>query len=121
MVRGSNELRQYAIRRPVENTYLVRQLDRRRLRELLGVFGIVCLVGSGLLAYTWVHIEIMRTGYQVNDLERTLERLQEEERRYRLEASFLAHPRQLEERSAEELGMVTPTLEQTVFFHEMVP
>lgn len=114
-------MRQYAIRRPVENTYLVRQLDRRRVRELLGVFGVVCLVGGGLLAYTWVHIEIMRTGYQINDLERHLERLQEEERRYRLEASYLAHPRHLEERSAVELGMVTPDLEQTVFEHELTP
>lgn len=114
-------MRQYAIRRPVENTYLVRQLDRRRLRELLGVFGIVCLVGGGLLAYTWVHIEIMRTGYRINDLEHSLGRLQEEERRYRLEASYLAHPHQLEERSGHELGMVAPELDQTVFFHELVP
>lgn len=120
-MRGSKELRQYAIRRPVENTYLVRQLDRRRLRELIGVFGIVCLVGGGLLAYTWVHIEIMRTGYRINDLEHTLERLQEEERRHRLEASYLAHPLQLEERSARELGMIAPELEQTVFFHELAP
>ena len=114
-------MRQYAIRRPVENTYLVRQLDRRRVRELLGVFGVVCLVGGGLLAYTWVHIEIMRTGYHVNDLERQLETLREDERRYRLEASYLTHPRLLEERSADELGMVPPTLDQTVFAQELTP
>ena len=62
-------MRQYAIRRPVENTYLVRQRDRRRVRDLVGVLVVVCLAGCGLLAYTWMHVEILQSGYAATKLE----------------------------------------------------
>lgn len=114
-------MRHYAIRRPVANTYLVRQRDRRRLRDLLAVLVAVFLVGGGLLAYTWVHIEIMRTGYRTNDLERQLETLEEQERHRRLQASYLTHPARIESRSRRELGMTQPSIEQTLFFGELVP
>ena len=114
-------MRQYAIRRPVANTYLVRQRDRRRMRDLLAVLVAVFLVGGGLLVYTWIHIEIMRTGYLINDLERQLETLEEQERHHRLEASYLTHPARLERRARRELGMVPPSIEQTLFHQELVP
>jgi len=113
-------MRQYAIRRPVENTYLVRQRDRRRVRDLVSVLLAVSLAGGGLLAYTWIHIEILRTGYLVTELEQALEVLLEEERRYRLEASLLTRPEGIEARAREELGMVSPSLQQTVFWREIV-
>lgn len=113
-------MRQYAIRRPVENTYLVRQRDRRRVRDLLGVLLAVSLAGGGLLAYTWIHIEILRTGYLVTELEQSLENLLEEERRARLEASLLTRPEGIEARARKELGMASPRLEQTIFWREVV-
>lgn len=114
-------MRQYAIRRPVENTYLVRQRDRRLMRELVSVLLAVALVGGGLLAYTWVHVEILRTGYRVNELERKLQGLRKEERRHRLTVSRLTNPQRIEERASQELGMRAPNLEQTVFFAEVTP
>ena len=48
-------------RRPVVNTYLVRERDRRRLRELALVLLVVLCLGGGLLAYTWIHLEVTRT------------------------------------------------------------
>lgn len=113
-------MRQYAIRRPVENAYLVRQRDRRLARDLLSVLLAVSMVGGGLLAYTWIHIEILRTGYLVNELERELNHLLEEERRYQLEASYLTHPERIEKRAREELGMQVPSLDQTLFYEELV-
>ena len=113
-------MRQYAIRRSVENTYLVRQRDRRRVRELAGVLLAVFLTGGGLLAYTWIHIEILRTGYLVTKLDQQLAVLQEEERRHRLEAARLTRPDRLENRARQELGMTPPTLEQTLFFEEIL-
>lgn len=110
---------QYAIRRPVENTYLVRQRDRRRVRDLVSVLLAVSLAGGGLLAYTWIHIEILSTGYRVTGLEQTLEVLLEEERRYRLEAAQLTFPDGIGTRAREELGMASPSLGQTVFWREI--
>ena len=112
-------MQQYAIRRPVENTYLVRQRDRRRVRDLVSVLLAVSLAGGGLLAYTWIHIEILRTGYLVTELEQTLEVLLEEERRFRLEASQLTRPEGIAARAREELGMTPATLGQTVFWREI--
>lgn len=113
-------MRHYAIRRPVANTYLVRQRDRRLMRDLLAVLLAVALVGTALLAYTWVHIEILRAGYRTTELEHQLDSLREEERRLRLHASELRHPARIEERARHELGMAEPAIEQTLFYRELV-
>ena len=113
--------RAYAIKRPVENEFLVRQRDRRIVRELLGFALIVLVLGGALLAYTWVHIEILRTGYEVTRLEKELHTLTEQERRLRLEAARLSHPQRVKERAIRDLGMETPKLEQTVFYQELMP
>lgn len=110
----------YAVHRPVENAYLVRERDRRLLRELAAVVGAVLILGGGLLAYTWVHIEILRTGYRVDEMEKRLHKLTETERQWRLEAAYLAHPERLAERAEKKLGMVEPTLDQTLFYEELV-
>ena len=110
----------YTIHRRVENTYLVRERDRRLIRELLGVVVLVVVLGGGLLAYTWVHIEILETGYRIDGFEKELHELREEERRRRLEASYLAHPQRVDDRARLELGMRPPTLQQTLFYEELV-
>ena len=56
----------YAVRRPVVNSYLVRERDRRRLRELGLVLLLVLTLGGGLLGYTWIHLEVLRTGFRVS-------------------------------------------------------
>ncbi len=110
----------YVVHRSVENTYLVRQRDQRRLRELASVAAAVLVLGGGLLAYTWVHVEMLRTGYRVDDLERELQQLLEAERKWRLEAAFAAHPERLGRRAREEIRMTAPSLEQTLFYEEIV-
>jgi len=109
----------YAFRRPVANTYLVRERDRRRWRELALVLLVVLCLGGGLLAYTWIHLEVTRTGYEIDTLEKRLGELTQKERQLRLEASYLAGPSQIEQRAVRELGMQPPALEQVVFWEEI--
>ena len=109
----------YAFRRPVVNTYLVRERDRRRQRELAVVLLAVLCLGGGLLAYTWIHLEVLRTGYKIDALERRLTELSQQERQLRLEASYLASPTQIERRALKDLGMQPPALEQVVFWEEL--
>lgn len=109
----------YAFRRPVVNTYLVRERDRRRQRELALVLLVVLGLGGGLLAYTWIHLEVLRTGYEIDSLEKRLGELTQRERQLRLEASYLAGPSQIEARAEKELGMRSPALEQVVFWEEL--
>lgn len=109
----------YALRRPVVNTYLVRERDRRRLRELVAVLGVVVCLGGGLLGYTWMHLEVLRAGYRIDALEKELRELERVERQLRLEAAYLASPPQIERRAAKELGLRRPALEQVIFWEEL--
>ena len=97
------------------NAYLVRERDRKRLRELLLVALLVLPLGVGLLADIWIHLGVIQTGYRLNELERTLSGLERQERRLRLEASYLASPQRIERLALEELGMAEPVPEQLVF------
>lgn len=109
----------YALRRPVVNAYLVRERDRRRARELLLVLLVVVSLGGGLIAYIWIHLQVLSTGYHIDELERELVELNRKERQLRLEAAYLASPSQVERRAVEELGMQPPALEQVVFWEEL--
>ena len=109
----------YAFRRPVLNTYLVRERDRRLVRELALVLLVVVLLGGGLLAYTWIHLEALRTGYRIDLLDHQLHDLAQSERQLQLEASYLASPPRIEERAVRELGMQQPTLDQVLFWEEL--
>src|SRR4029077_18469813 len=81
---GSEALRNaYAFTLPVTNTYLVRERDRRRVRELALVLLVVLCLGGGLLAYTWIHLEVTRTGYRIDKLEHELAARTREERQLR--------------------------------------
>jgi cell division protein FtsL len=109
----------YAFTRPVANSYLVRERDRRRVRELALVLLVVLCLGGGLLAYTWIHLEVTRTGYRIDKLERELEEQTRKERELRLEAAYLASPTRIEQRAVAELGMQPPSLEQVIFWEEL--
>ena len=106
---------EYAIRRPVVNAYLVRERDRKRLRELALVTLLILPLGVGLLADIWIHLRVIETGYRLNELERSLRQLEQQERRLRLEASYLASPQRVERLATEELGMIEPAPEQLLF------
>jgi hypothetical protein len=111
----------YTVRRPVVNAYLVRERDRRRLRELGLVLAAVFPLGLGLLAYTWLQLETLRVGYRIETLERRSHQLQQVERQLRLEAAYLANPARLAERAADDLGLAAPRLEQVLFLQEIAP
>jgi cell division protein FtsL len=109
----------YAFTRPVANSYLVRERDRRLLRELLLVLLVVVCLGGGLLAYTGIHLEVTRTGYRIDKLERELDEQTRKERELRLVAAYLASPTRIEQRAVAELGMQPPALEQVIFWEEL--
>lgn len=109
----------YAFRRPVANTYLVRERDRRLRRELFAVVGVVLSLGGGLLGYTWMHLALLDTGYRIVALEREARDLAQEERRLSLETAYLASPGRVEARAAKELGMQSPAIDQVVFWEEI--
>lgn len=105
----------YAVHRPVDNEYLVRERDRRRLRELALVLLVLAPVALSLSAFTWIHLQVLDAGYDIAGLEARLHELEREESRLRLEAAYLAGPGLIERRATEELGLRPPELDQLVF------
>ena len=108
----------YAVRRPVVNAYLVRQRDRRRLRELAWVVVTALPLAVALLAYTWLQLETLRIAYRIGAAEREVHRLAQVERQLRLEAAYLANPERLRARAGEELGLVEPAPDQVLLLEE---
>lgn len=105
----------YVVHRPVVNAFLVRERDRKRLRELLWVMILVLPLAAGLWMDIWVHVRVIRTGYRINELESVLDDLGQRERRLRLEASYLSSPQRVEALAIEELGMLEPRPEQLIY------
>ena len=99
----------YSVRRPVVNAYLVRERDRRRLRDLLLVVAAIAPLGIGLAGYTWLQLETLRVAYRIESLEREL----------RLEAAWLSSPDRLATRARGELGLAEPAVDQVLFAQEL--
>lgn len=105
----------YTVHRPVVNEYLVRERDRRRLRDLGRVALILAPAALALSLFTWIHLEVLDAGYKIEELEETLHRLERRESRLRLESSYLASPDLIERRATGELDMKPPEIRQLVF------
>lgn len=112
----------YAVHRPVANEYLVRERDRRRLRDLVLVVLVLAPIALALTGFTWIHLQVLDAGYDIDALERQLHDLERQESRLRLESSYLSNPDLIERRAREELGMRPPTVDQLVFLeHDQAP
>ena len=108
----------YAIRRPVANTYLVRERDRRRWRELGLVLLFVVPVGVALLTYASVHLRVLELGLEITALERRLDEARDEQSRLRREAAALADPARVEVEAREQLGLERPTTARVLYAQE---
>lgn len=109
----------YVVRRPVVNSYLVRQRDRKRRKELGLVLVVILPLAIGLLGYVWLNLELIDLGYEVHDLERTLKHQEQRQRELFVESAYLSSPAQVQSRASAELGMVPATLDKVVFLEEI--
>jgi cell division protein FtsL len=112
---------EYAIKKDVRNNPIVREVDETRQRDLwksVGVAGFLVLV---LLFSAWQHFELLRHGYQIEELQR--ERAAEEEaaRQLRLEIETLKSPKRIESLATGQLHLVAPSLEEAVVLERIVP
>lgn len=111
----------YAVHRTVVNSFLVRERDRKRLRELMSVVLIILPLAVALLATIWIHLEVLGVGYRIDALEDRLDLVSRGEQQLRLEAAYLASPDRIERLAIEELGMRAPSLDSLVFAEELEP
>jgi cell division protein FtsL len=111
---------EYAIRKDVRNNPIVREVDQARQRELWTSVGIGGLLVLALLFSAWQHFELLRHGYQVEELQR--QRAVEEEvgRRLRLEIDTLNSPKRIEKLAIERLHLVPPSRDEAIVLERIV-
>src|ERR671936_680463 len=112
---------EYAVKKDVRNNPIVREVDEARQRELWKSVGVAAVLVVVLLFSAWQHFELLRHGYQVEEIQR--ERAAEEEtaRRLRLEIETLKSPKRIEKLAIERLHLVPPSHEDAVVLERIVP
>ena len=73
---------EYAIKKDVRNNAIVREVDESRQREMWKSAGVGAFLVGVLLFSAWQHFELLRHGYQIEELQR--QRAAEEEINRRL-------------------------------------
>jgi cell division protein FtsL len=112
---------EYAIKKDVRNNPIVREMDEARQRELwrsVGVAGFLVLV---LLFSAWQHFELLRHGYQVEEMQRQRATEEEAGRRLRLEIDSLRSPKRIEKLAIEQLHLVTPSRDEAIVIERVLP
>lgn len=106
----------FLLSKRVGNEQLVREVDRKRHRELvmLAITGLA--LAAAVLAYAWQHFEMIRIGYRVEELRLEQERLLKVQRQLSLERATLTSPGRVESIATHQLGMTPPTVSQIVVF-----
>jgi cell division protein FtsL len=112
---------EYAIKKDVRNNPIVREVDEARQRELwktVAVAGFLVLV---VLFSAWQHFELLRHGYELEQLQR--ERAAEEEigRHLRLEIETLRSPERIETLATERLHLVAPETGDAIVIERVLP
>jgi hypothetical protein len=109
----------YAYHRAVENSWLVRQRDRRRRREQLRVLLYLLPLAAALVGYTWLHVKVLDVGYEIGGLERQLVELERQRGELALEVAQRSSLPAVEQRAADELGLVDQAAERTIFWQQL--
>lgn len=80
---------QYAQKKQIENTYIVRERDRRRSREFLAVLAIGVPLGLFLWLFTWQNLQVITLGRETTRLQEIKLDLEKTNKRLRLEVERL--------------------------------
>ena len=112
---------EYAIKKDVRNNPIVREMDEARQRELwrsVGVAGFLVLV---LLFSAWQHFELLRHGYQVEEMQRQRATEEEAGRQLRLEIDSLRSPKRIETLATGQLHLVAPSRDEAIVIERVLP
>jgi cell division protein FtsL len=112
---------EYAIKKDVRNNPIVREMDEEKQRELWKSVGIAGFLVAVLLFSAWQHFELLRHGYQVEELQRQRTAEEENARRLRLEIETLQSPKRIETLATRQLHLVAPSRDEAIVIERVVP
>jgi len=111
---------EYAIKKDVRNNPIVREVDETRQREMwksVGVAGLLVLV---LLFSAWQHFELLRHGYQIEEMQRQRAAEEETARRLRPEIETRKSPKRIEAPATGPLHLVATTRDEAIVLGRVV-
>ena len=79
----------YTQKKPIDNTHIVRERDRRRNRELAAVLSLGVPIGLFLLLFTWQNLEVIRLGREATRLQTNLKDVEAEHKALQAELDHL--------------------------------
>ena len=112
---------EYAIKKDVRNNPIVREIDEARQRELWRSVGLASLLVLVLLFSAWQHFELLRHGYELEEMERQRAELDELNRQYRLEIETLRSPKRVEMLATQKLHLVRPSQDEAIVIERIQP
>ena len=112
---------EYAIKKDVRNNPIVREVDEARQRELWKTIAIAGFLVLVLLVSAWQHFELLRHGYEVEELQRQRAAEEEIARRLHLEIDTLKSPKRIESLATGQLHLVTPSRDEAIVIERVVP
>ena len=112
---------EYAIKKDVRNNPIVREVDEARQREMWKSVGVAGFLVVVLLFSAWQHFELLRHGYQIEELQRQRTAEEEVTRQLRLEIESLQSPKRIEALATRQLHLVAPSLDEAIVLERVVP
>jgi cell division protein FtsL len=112
---------EYAIRKDVRNNPIIREVDEARQRELWMLVGMAGVIVVLLLFFAWPHFELIRHGYEIEQLQQERGAQEELTRQLRLEVESLKSPKRIEALATERLHLVSPRQGEAIVIERVVP
>ena len=106
----------YTQKKPIDNTHIVRERDRRRNRELYAVLSLGVPIGLFLLLFTWQNLEVIRLGREATRLQKNLKDVEAEHKALQAELDRMTSFDAVEKK-VETLGFA-PTDSKTIVIVE---
>jgi len=111
----------YAIRKDVRNTTIVREVDERRQRQLWTSLAIGAVLVVVVMFDAWQHFELIRQGYAIEAAQKALTDERDTARHLRLEIETLRAPQRIERVAESRLGMIQPKAADTIVLERVLP
>lgn len=98
----------------IDNSRLVKELDFQKTREclLLMILAMLCLLV--LLCLAWQQFEVIRRGYEREEIRKDIKHLTEINRQLKLERATLRSPQRIDLIARKQLGLISPSFDQIV-------
>ena len=112
---------EYAVRKDVRNNPIVREVDAERQAEMWKTLALASLLLIAFMFWTWQHFELLRHGYEAEEMQRLRATEEETGRQLRLEIETLKSPRRIESLAMGQLHLVTPSREEATVIERVLP